>query len=122
MSNIKISVDLEVRGDQYIVVLNGEGMEPVRHVFSSEAEARAAMKRAFETATKIPEVKRVDTDTEGNAFLSGASIQSLMESRQAKGAATFTCPKCGAVSYNPNDIREGYCGRCHEFTGEKSHA
>lgn len=25
------------------------------------------------------------------------------------------CPKCGMVSYNPNDIAEGYCGACHEW-------
>lgn len=28
---------------------------------------------------------------------------------------SFTCPRCGAVSFNPNDIRERYCGRCHVF-------
>lgn len=28
---------------------------------------------------------------------------------------SFTCPKCSAVSYNPNDVRERYCGACHEF-------
>jgi uncharacterized membrane protein YgcG len=27
----------------------------------------------------------------------------------------FTCPRCDAVSFNPNDIRELYCGRCHLF-------
>jgi ribosomal protein S27AE len=30
----------------------------------------------------------------------------------------FVCPRCGAVSYNPNDIRELYCGRCHVFLSE----
>jgi hypothetical protein len=30
----------------------------------------------------------------------------------------FVCPKCEAVSYNPNDIREQYCGRCHKFVGQ----
>jgi hypothetical protein len=30
---------------------------------------------------------------------------------------SFTCPKCGMVSYNPNDIAHGYCGNCHDFTG-----
>ena len=29
---------------------------------------------------------------------------------------SFTCPRCRSVSYNPNDIREGYCGRCHDWT------
>lgn len=27
----------------------------------------------------------------------------------------YECAKCGAVSYNPNDAREQYCVRCHEF-------
>jgi hypothetical protein len=27
----------------------------------------------------------------------------------------FTCPRCDAKSWNPNDIRELYCGRCHLF-------
>lgn len=30
---------------------------------------------------------------------------------------SFTCPKCGATSYSINDVRFGYCGNCHEFTG-----
>lgn len=32
--------------------------------------------------------------------------------------ASFTCPRCQAVSYNPNDIRERYCGRCHQFADQ----
>jgi hypothetical protein len=31
---------------------------------------------------------------------------------------SFTCPCCGAVSYNLNDIANGYCGRCHWYTGD----
>lgn len=30
----------------------------------------------------------------------------------------FSCPDCGIESFNPNDIREGYCGRCHGWTGK----
>jgi ribosomal protein L37E len=29
---------------------------------------------------------------------------------------SFTCPRCGMTSYNPNDIRYRYCGNCHAFT------
>lgn len=29
---------------------------------------------------------------------------------------SFTCPRCGAVSFNPNDMANRYCGRCHDFT------
>lgn len=28
----------------------------------------------------------------------------------------FTCPRCAATSYHPDDVRYGYCGRCHDFT------
>lgn len=31
---------------------------------------------------------------------------------------SYTCPHCGAVSYNPNDLRYGYCGRCHRWRDE----
>lgn len=31
---------------------------------------------------------------------------------------SITCPKCQRTSYNPNDIREGYCGNCHAWTTE----
>lgn len=30
---------------------------------------------------------------------------------------SFTCPKCNMTSYDINDVRNGYCGNCHEFTG-----
>jgi hypothetical protein len=30
-------------------------------------------------------------------------------------ASSRTCPKCGMTSYNPDDIREGYCGNCHDW-------
>lgn len=29
--------------------------------------------------------------------------------------ASFVCPKCAAESWHPEDRRQGYCGRCHEF-------
>jgi hypothetical protein len=31
---------------------------------------------------------------------------------------SFTCPRCDAVSHNPNDARERYCGRCHVFVDD----
>lgn len=29
----------------------------------------------------------------------------------------FRCPRCGVESPNKNDIREGHCFRCHDWTG-----
>jgi hypothetical protein len=28
---------------------------------------------------------------------------------------SFVCPDCNSESFNPNDIAQGYCGRCHSF-------
>jgi ribosomal protein S27AE len=30
----------------------------------------------------------------------------------------FTCPRCGATSRSADDIAAGYCGRCHDWTGQ----
>jgi hypothetical protein len=30
----------------------------------------------------------------------------------------YVCPHCRAVSYNHNDIRQSYCGRCHLFASD----
>jgi hypothetical protein len=35
-------------------------------------------------------------------------------------SASFICPHCGAESFNPNDISELYCGRCHVFVDDAS--
>jgi ribosomal protein S27AE len=31
---------------------------------------------------------------------------------------SYTCPRCGATSYSPHDIAEGYCGSCHDWTAQ----
>jgi hypothetical protein len=30
--------------------------------------------------------------------------------------SSITCPRCHMTSHNPNDVREGYCGNCHDWT------
>jgi hypothetical protein len=29
---------------------------------------------------------------------------------------SITCPDCDRTSWNPDDVREGYCGNCHDWT------
>ena len=33
---------------------------------------------------------------------------------------SITCPRCGRTSYNSNDIREGYCGACNDWTSPRA--
>jgi hypothetical protein len=28
----------------------------------------------------------------------------------------ITCPRCALTSWNLNDVAEGYCGHCHDWT------
>lgn len=35
-------------------------------------------------------------------------------------APSYTCSRCGVTSYNPNDVREGYCSNCHDWTREET--
>jgi ribosomal protein S27AE len=28
---------------------------------------------------------------------------------------SYTCPRCGRVSFNPHDREQRYCGACHQF-------
>lgn len=30
----------------------------------------------------------------------------------------ITCPQCHRVSHNPEDIKQKYCGACHEYTSD----
>jgi len=32
------------------------------------------------------------------------------------GGESFTCPKCGRVSHHPEDVAQGYCSNCHDWT------
>jgi ribosomal protein L37E len=47
------------------------------------------------------------------AFVSGAILARRKEPEPEP--ESFVCERCGIKSYNPHDIRERYCGRCHEF-------
>jgi hypothetical protein len=32
--------------------------------------------------------------------------------------APFTCPRCAKQSWHPDDAAQGYCNRCHWWTGD----
>lgn len=31
---------------------------------------------------------------------------------------SIACPRCGMTSHNPNDVRERYCGNCHDWIAD----
>jgi hypothetical protein len=42
-------------------------------------------------------------------------IEVLMARLARRGMAVHICVGCGAVSHNPHDLVERYCGHCHRF-------
>lgn len=28
---------------------------------------------------------------------------------------SFTCPRCGRTTHHPEDVRQRYCGSCHDW-------
>jgi len=42
----------------------------------------------------------------------------VLKEETAKLQDSVTCPRCGRTSHNPDDIGAGYCGHCHDWTGE----
>ena len=61
-------------------------------------------------------------DAVADAALTGvwALLRSWAAECEDDGAEPFTCPRCQMRSWNANDLREGYCGNCHDWTAAKA--
>jgi ribosomal protein S27AE len=51
------------------------------------------------------------------AALHHVSVDALFGEPQ-RAPPSFICPRCGAESFNLNDIAQRYCGRCHVFVDD----
>lgn len=95
-----------------------EAQAMIRKVDPETAELLAAATKLNGPTTKLNGPTTCD-HAEGKAWVSqrdGIEVCALCYlSRKEK---RFTCPKCGAVSHNPNDAAQRYCGACHSFFGE----
>lgn len=62
------------------------------------------------------------SEAEARRIVTGANIVQVNECAIPVACATirasYRCPRCGARSFNPHDIRERYCGACHVFEDE----
>lgn len=47
----------------------------------------------------------------------GAAAEERRRRQDDEQRKPFVCPRCGAVSWHPQDLEHGYCGACHDFTG-----
>jgi hypothetical protein len=58
-----------------------------------------------------PQWNCVDFPGDGMHYLSPGGV--------CQWCGVFVCPRCGKASSHPDDIREGYCGACHDWTGRR---
>lgn len=57
--------------------------------------------------------------TQSVVILGGQTLHDVgHQIEQLSKLLPFTCPKCRSTSHNPHDRENGYCGNCHEFTGD----
>lgn len=79
---------------------------------------------AYQFADSHPSPLRVAQEVQ----LTASSAHALADWLVSKGygvagrahAATlgrFVCPRCFKVSNNPDDLKHGFCARCHDWTG-----
>lgn len=61
-------------------------------------------------------LRRLNADVDRALEL--AAVASEQVARLEDGRKPFDCPLCGARSWNPNDLEQGYCGRCSWWTGD----
>jgi hypothetical protein len=68
------------------------------------------------------EADQVRATTPESIVFSAGRLALIAAVLKARGIGTtiteypsITCPVCQWTSYNPNDIRERYCGHCHRF-------
>lgn len=50
------------------------------------------------------------------AFVQGVTFAVAAQRAHDDSGRSITCPRCGMTSHHPTDIREGYCGQCHDWT------
>jgi hypothetical protein len=76
--------------------------------------------------TKL-EYKASEGIWEAHVYLSGVTVLDgsyllrapLGWDEQEQDGPLFTCPRCDTPSWHPEDARNGYCGRCHDFTAQR---
>lgn len=55
------------------------------------------------------------------SLLSNTTLMDLVKWSHAQTVdPTFTCSRCGAISHNPNDAEQQFCGACHAFLDDPS--
>jgi hypothetical protein len=67
----------------------------------------------------VSEDRRRDAlDVEYEGLLDEVRAQLGLPPREpvAESVPSITCPRCGRTSHHPVDVREGYCGACHDWT------
>jgi len=75
-------------------------------------EVLELMNSRFTSLNSIPVERASIRREEWDLILQALSMDN------GRGDTFYECPSCRSRSYNPNDIRYCYCGRCHKFEDE----
>ena len=75
----------------------------------------------FEPAPEPNTFLPVDLDGRPVVIRTGdrLNVDVIGPGQSISATVAFRCPVCGAESHHPTDIAEGYCARCHDWTGRR---
>lgn len=69
---------------------------------------------AFGKAPRVDISHAFASGTAGTRCQCGQTVIGT-DGRQIDPAPSITCPRCGRTSWNPNDVREKWCGNCSDY-------
>lgn len=110
------------RRGQILAVLPGFGVDPER--MGATARAMAAGERLLDLAWQARETLAAAAkgeDIQQAALHLLDRLTAEIDRVQGQGytvdaaAGTILCHWCGLISHHPEDVAQGYCGRCHTF-------
>lgn len=90
-------------GHETSVWING-----VRIPGLTSVSAHNGVRRAYRLELEVAVDDLVVVDIDANKI-------SRPSAAPADDRAHYLCPHCGAVSYNPHDLENGYCGHCKQW-------
>lgn len=79
------------------------------HIFWSDLSHRFYVSRHYK------EISPGNVLITGEMFDVTDELSALVAKYQIKFKPAIVCPRCGRTSYHPEDVRQRYCGNCHQF-------
>lgn len=109
----KYKYKLKKRGGRH-----GRGADPREHFGSKGKPKKRLTKQSAQSLAKRTGMNYYHCGTCGAYHVGRTNAQVEAGELVKDQRPLIVCPKCGAPSWNPHDLEEGYCGACCWWTSD----